>query len=112
MKLIHQRISEKNETISGERVEKETEEQQYNCNACDYQGTNKYQLEKHIQLKHTVNGIQSVETIKCRNCGELFCDRRNFMNHRKSQHVDIVALCRNFRDGKCGFFKTYVLVEA
>ena len=105
MKLIHQQFSEKNETISGERVEKETEEHQYNCNACDYQGTNKYQLEKHIQLKHTVNGIQSVETIKCRNCGDLFCDRRNFMNHRKSQHVDLVALCRNFLDGKCVFSK-------
>lgn len=86
MKLIHQQFSD--------RVEKETANEQYNCNACDYQGTNKYQLEKHIQLIHSVNG--SVETIKCRNCGEVFSDGRNFMNHRKSQHEDIVAFCRNF----------------
>ena len=67
MKLIHQQFSEKDE--------KETAEEQYNCSTCDYQGTNKYQLEKHIQLKHSVNG--SVETIKCRNCGEVFSYRRN-----------------------------------
>ena len=47
---------------------------------------------------HTRPGL-----IKCNNCGEQFSDKRNLMNHRKLNHLNTVANCRNNLVGKCSF---------
>ena len=80
-------------------------EEEVNCEDCDFQGTSKPQLKKHINLKHTETGFNNIEAITCRICGEKFRDRRNFMNHRKSEHLGSVALCRNFSSRNCIFSK-------
>ena len=42
-------------------------EPEYNCLKCDFQGTRQEELDKHIQLKHSSQGM-----MKCRNCGKEF----------------------------------------
>ena len=80
------------------------EEIQYNCFKCDFQGTKEIELKKHISLKHEIEGKavdHSDGLIKCRNCGDVFKTKWNLMNHRKSEHLNIVAQCRNYLEGKC-----------
>ena len=78
-------------------------EEQYNCIDCDFQGSSQFQLRKHINLKHVVNESSSKDMIKCRNCGEEFTEKWRLMNHRKSEHISSVALCRNNIEGNCKF---------
>jgi hypothetical protein len=66
-----------------------TRGKEYNCYECDYQGSN--------QTGNTDGSI------KCRNCGELFTSKWNLMNHRKCEHMNNVAYCRNYLQGKCDF---------
>ena len=78
-------------------------EAQFNCNECDFQGTSKTQIDKHIKLKHEVNNQNKGGMIKCRNCGEQFSQKWDLMNHRKLQHKETVAHCKNNQVGKCQF---------
>ena len=73
-------------------LERDQEEEEYNCDDCPFQGTSESQLKKHIDLTHV---------IKCRICNEPFTDKRNLMNHRKIKHVSSVAPCRKFLSGDC-----------
>ena len=79
-------------------VEKNQRDVQYNCTKCFFQGTNKEELSKHIEIKHMVEG-----SIKCRTCGEHFNTKSNLMNHRKDKHLNTVAHCRNNLKGTCSY---------
>ena len=61
-------------------------EGEFNCLECAFQGTLQSQLDKHIQIKHRIH---------CRNCEKSFKTKPELMAHRRSDHYDIVAVCRN-----------------
>ena len=82
---------------------KHTIEEEFNCMKCDFQGTSKMLLEKHINMKHTQKESNSNELIKCRSCGEQFNEKWKMMTHRKTEHCATVAVCRNNLVGKCNF---------
>ena len=73
-------------------------EPEYNCLKCDFQGTRQEELDKHIQLKHSSQGM-----MKCRNCGKEFESKSCLMVHRKTEHRNTVAQCRNKLAGHCYF---------
>ena len=81
-------------------VEEHTDEE-FNCKKCDFQATTEYQLKKHFSLKHTLQGVKEDEEIRCKNCGEQVIGKRNLMVHRKQQHRNTVATCKNYLEGKC-----------
>ena len=72
---------------------KENIEEEYNCMECDFQASQKTELNKHIQIKHTLH-----EGIKCRNCGVNFKRKPDLMVHRKVDHPHTVAPCRKGKD--------------
>ena len=78
-------------------------ELEFNCNDCDFQGTTEIELDKHILLKHRIDGRNMDVKLKCRNCGEQFTAKWDLMNHRKTMHSSTVAVCRNYSVGKCNF---------
>ena len=84
-------------------VNKKHEENEYNCKECDFQGSSEMQVRKHVNLKHTPKGRDTTGTIKCRICEQEFSEKWNLMRHRKTNHKDSVAFCRNFEDNNCSF---------
>ena len=64
---------------------------------CDFQVTRKLQLDKHVSLKHSkkINNDNMAVGTKCKNCGEPFTIKGDLMRHRKAQHIESVAPCRN-----------------
>ena len=81
-----------------------TKEDEFNCTECDFQATSNIQLSKHINLKHSFHeNYTGHGVIKCNNCGEQFRDKRNLMKHRKANHINTVANCRNNLVGKCSY---------
>ena len=79
----------------------ENNDLEFNCNQCDFQGTNKEQLDKHIYFKHTIEG--QLQKIRCNTCGENFPAMTNLLSHRKNKHIETVAVCRKFSEGRCQF---------
>ena len=61
-------------------------EEEFNCLECPYQGTEQSQPDKHIKIKHRMI---------CRNCDKAFKTKPDLMVHRKTEHYDAVAMCRN-----------------
>ena len=57
-----------------------------------------YESDKHLDQKHSLK-----ENIKCRSCGKEFISKSQLMNHRKSEHPNTVAACRDYLEGKCRF---------
>ena len=80
---------------------KHSTKEEFNCMQCDFQGTDKAFLEKHFKLKHSTNNAEL--TFKCYYCHELFCSKWDLMDHRKNAHTEIVAQCRSNIEGKCKF---------
>ena len=80
------------------RQKSQIEEEEFNCNDCDYQGNNRSALQKHIHIKHTM-----INKINCRICGEEFTEKRNLMHHRKKKHLETVAPCRKRIEGQCNY---------
>ena len=81
-------------------------ELEYNCDECFYQGTTSGELLKHNEIKHKAsetprNNLGS--SVKCRNCGEVFESKYNFMVHRKIKHLSTVAYCRNYANKTCSY---------
>ena len=68
-----------------------TDEKEYNCHECCYQGVAESDLKRHIILKHETP-INQTATFKCRTCGNAFSHKWELMKHRKSSHRDTVAL--------------------
>ena len=88
--LLRRHINSKHED---ERVTKIFEDE-FNCEDCDFQGTNEEHLKKHFRLKHEIT---------CRNCNEQFKEKRMLMIHRKQKHPNSVAPCRKYIIGDCTF---------
>ena len=103
-----------------------TAEPEFNCESCDFQGTEEDQLNKHVNLKHTAfckickfqctdegqlnRHIELKHTVKsqtsdieCRICGETFIHKWEFMDHRKKEHEASVAICENNLKEICKF---------
>ena len=78
-------------------------EPEYNCNSCDYQGTEKDELSRHVNLKHKTGSSSDNDEIKCRNCGKSFRNKSELMYHRKREHLSSVASCRNHANGNCTY---------
>ena len=53
-------------------------EEEFNCNECDFQGTEKHQLAKHINLKH--------EAVKCSMCNFIGGGKVELEKHTKIEH--------------------------
>ena len=75
----------------------------FNCSSCVFHATSKIELNTHFNLKHRENGQRGKQVIHCKTCNEQFSDKWNLMYHRKSQHINTVAMCRNHLEGKCQY---------
>ena len=99
-------------------------DEEHNCSKCCFQGTSSNELKKHIIIKHMINCTEcefycdnkrNFEThkllihanknpIRCRICGETLQSKADLMNHRKTEHIETVAICKNIiKDGYCTF---------
>jgi hypothetical protein len=79
-----------------------SKEKEYNCYECDFQGARELELNKHVNMKHRKSGNLK-DIIKCYHCDNQFSTKWNLMSHRKSVHSDIVAICKNYKEGKCQY---------
>ena len=100
---------------------KKTEHIQVQCNICQYLCCGEKELNKHINLKHLeqnnkcehncnevdesrkhLNPPHVTERgFRCRHCEKEFTLKSNLMSHRKSEHPNTVAPCRNYLEGHC-----------
>ena len=53
-------------------------------------------LEVHVRSQH-----ERVPEFKCGLCGKLFERKKVFMEHRKSEHIENVSVCKENRNGAC-----------
>ena len=136
----------------------EGQQTEFNCHDCDYQGTSKTMLNRHVFLKHTVqeqfkcntcgkqfsdkanllnhrknhhteavaicrkflegichftskmcwwnhreNGAGNIPDIICYICSERFESKMELMIHRKNKHREVVRGCTNFAKNSCMF---------
>ena len=98
--------------------------EKYKCQRCDYQAAGADDLykhsknihtngrnteckksehtcckpDKHIDEKHNQNG-----NFRCRSCGKEFQSKYQLMNHRKSEHPNTLAPCRDYLEERCRF---------
>jgi len=82
-------VSEKRIVANETRIQEK--EKYFTCLQCDFQGTKQFELNKHMNLKHSINN--ELETIKCYHCDSQYSSKWNLMNHRKSVHPNIIAHC-------------------
>ena len=68
------------------------------CSNCEKSCAEVDESSKHIARKHSL-----VESIKCKNCGNEFSTRTKLMIHRKLEHPETVATCRNYLEGNCRY---------
>ena len=61
----------------------QSQEEEFNCEECDYQGTSKNGLQKHFQIKHVHK-----EIIRCKICSEMFTTNQNLRTHIKTSHTE------------------------
>ena len=103
-----------------------TIKQNFACSRCDYRGITSSELSKHIEqihianevkqnlfnftgtnrndLKpHTPNDHEAKDVIRCRICGETCMSKGRLMEHRKKEHINTVAYCKNNLIGTCLF---------
>ena len=100
--LSRQKEISQRKTHINAKHKKETEYmKEFNCMNCPFQG--QMQLQKHMNLKHTIKGIPTSGTIKCKICEEEFSEKWNLMMHRKSNHSNAVAFCENYKNGECRY---------
>ena len=96
-------ILETKEKEKEKHFDEKYEELQYNCEECPFQGTTQIQLNKHFNLKHMMKGQTMKEVIQCKHCNEQFSAIWNLMSHRKQEHPNTVAFCKNKPIGTCRF---------
>ena len=73
---------------------------------CDFQGTSISLLRKHMNLKHSKDWSKET-VIKCIMCAKEFAEKWDLMTHRKSIHLNAVAICKNFANGACSYTAEY-----
>ena len=66
----------------------QNQEEEFNCQECDHQGTSQKGLVKHIQLKHTHQ-----EIIKCSICSEMLTTNQNLRSHIEKSHIEYDINC-------------------
>ena len=71
------------------KVKSNTNEIEYNCIECSFQGTSKEELKKHINVQHTAEASNFASPLQCRNCGEIFGLKSNLMNNRKNKEEEV-----------------------
>ena len=81
---------------------KHTARSPYTCMFCDFQVTEEKELNTHVSSKHSTRSPQD-NNIKCRHCGSEFQNKWDLMNHRKKEHLNSVAACRNNSNGNCTY---------
>ena len=96
-------LKTKNKVQQDSHVNRNHTEPEFNCKDCDFQATTQLQLNKHKNLKHIPKGQMQEEVIKCRYCGQQFSEVWNLMSHRKKEHKNTVAFCKNKLLDKCPF---------
>ena len=70
------------------------------CGKCDFEAADGYELDGHIWAEHDDDDTDD-ESISCPYCDESFSEMKDFMVHKKVNHVEKVSLCWNFTDGSC-----------
>ena len=60
---------------------------QFNCENCDFQGSSKIILTKHLNLKHRNKEDQENGTLICSNCKDQFSSLWNLNNHMRDTHT-------------------------
>ena len=103
----------------------------FSCKVCNRKFTDKCKLMHHMKNMHEedvqtcrfyVKGLcnfpenkcwykhkndsENVVKFNCGHCGKCFSDKNSFMNHRKTQHIESVQICRFYNYDKCRFEKT------
>ena len=68
------------------------------CTNCEHTCIVTNESGKHVSEKHKEN-----EFIKCKICAKEFNTKSKLMIHRKAEHPNSVASCKNYKEGKCRF---------
>ena len=63
------------------------------CNRCDYQAEDRYDLDGHLWSEHEEDEDGH---ILCKFCCEKFANEANLMKHKKIKHREKVVVCKNF----------------
>ena len=82
-------------------------EDEWNCNDCDFQGSSSFTLMNHLKLtRHQPserNTARKISIFKCNSCEKEFQRYVALMLHRKTEHKSRV--CRYFKNKTCNFSK-------
>ena len=103
--VIEENVEKDDENITGKKEEtpnSATEEKEYNCFECCFQGSGESELKSHIILKHRTP-LSQIGSIKCRTCGNTFSVKWELMKHRKASHINTVAKCKNYLNKSCPY---------
>ena len=108
-------------------ITKHTLQNQIDCKKCGFKVSSQAELQRHLQIKHLMDkksecekcehvcseeneGNKHVtprhvqrESLKCKSCEKEFNTRSMLMHHRKLEHTNTVATCRNYLEEKCDF---------
>ena len=84
---------------SGEELEPKA--QQYNCMECDHQTTEKFRLQKHMELAHKTSMTQL--EFKCKDFAQEFQRMWSLRNHQRDTHGKSKIKCRYKADNTCRF---------
>ena len=68
------------------------------CRKCKQAGYKIDELSKHISAPHVMGG-----NLKCKTCGKEVETKSKLMIHRKREHPNTVAPCKNYLSGQCDF---------
>ena len=85
---------ELNTHIQSEYVEHEARK----LRSCDDEFISRAGVKKHDNTKYS-----NEDGIYCRICGEQFIIKRRLGEHRKKEHIESVAHCRNNLEGQCPY---------
>ena len=72
----------------------------FNYELCDFQGSSKIILIKHMNLKHRHPSGQESGTFKCTLCENQYSSNWNLNNHTRDDHGR-TKICRCFKGGSC-----------
>ena len=72
-----------------------------NCNRCDYEAEDKYDLDAHRWTEH--EDEEEDKSIVCTFCDKIFTSLEHLMQHKKRKHTEKVSSCWKFVDGNCSF---------
>ena len=73
-------------------------EKPFNCTECEFYCDNKKDFGTHKLLIHA-----NKNPFRCRICGETLQSKADLMMHRKKEHIETVAVCKNIKNGDCPF---------